>query len=53
MRDLVELTLQYEDSKTVFPHIHKGAIEINLHHIERLMNLPFPLTFHVARHTCA
>lgn len=50
---ILEKYLQNEESKTVFPHIHKSAIEINLHRLEKFMNLPFPLTFHVARHTCA
>ncbi|MBP5418714.1 MAG: site-specific integrase [Bacteroidales bacterium] len=50
---ILERYLQNEESKTVFPHIHKSAIEINLHRLEKMMNLPFPLTFHVARHTCA
>lgn len=50
---ILEKYLQDNKSKAVFPHIHKSAIEINLHRLERLLNIPFPLTFHVARHTCA
>lgn len=42
-----------DDSKYIFHRIHKGAIEINLHRLEKLLNIPIPLTFHVARHTCA
>ena len=50
---ILEKYLHREDSKTIFPRTYRSAIEISLHRLEQLMNLPFPLTFHVARHTCA
>lgn len=45
--------LQGEERETLFPQIRKNAIETNLHRLEKFMNLPISLTFHVARHTCA
>ena len=50
---VLEKYLQCEDQKTIFPRFSVLIIEKNLMRVERLMNLPFHLTFHVSRHTCA
>lgn len=50
---IVEKYMQDEDRVLVFPKIDKNVIQRHLHRIEKMLNIPFPLTFHVARHTCA
>lgn len=50
---ILEKYLQGEERETLFPQIRKNAVETNLHRLEKYMNLPISLTFHVARHTCA
>ena len=50
---IVEKYLQCEDTKTIFPHMTKPRIDANMHRLGKLLNLPFTMTFHVARHTCA
>lgn len=50
---IVDKYMQDEDRVLVFPKIDKNVIQRHLHRIEKMLNIPFPLTFHVARHTCA
>lgn len=52
-QQIVEQYIQGEDNDLVFPRVDKNVIERHLHRIEKMLNIPFPLTFHVARHTCA
>ena len=50
---IIEKYIHAEDTETIFPYIHNTALVLNLHRLEKYMNLPISLTFHVARHTCA
>lgn len=52
-QEILEKYLQCEDQKTIFHRFSALIVEKNLLRVERLMNLPFHLTFHVSRHTCA
>lgn len=43
----------HEDYETLFPPTTKPIIIRSVRHIGELVELPFTLTFHVSRHTCA
>ncbi len=50
---IIEKYIHDEDRDLVFPYISKDIIDKQLHRVEKLVNIPIPLTFHVGRHTCA
>lgn len=52
-QSIMEKYIHDEDRELIFPKVSTRIIAKNLHRIEKLLNIPIPLTFHVGRHTCA
>ena len=52
-QEILEKYIHNEDTETIFPQVQKTTMMVNLRRLGQALSLPFTLTFHVSRHTCA
>ncbi|MDO4462883.1 MAG: tyrosine-type recombinase/integrase [Bacteroidia bacterium] len=50
---IVDKYIDSEDRDAIFPYVSRYAIDHYLHKLGEMLELPFTLTHHIARHTCA